>query len=158
LTSNPEARRGRSRLARELALRLLFQHQVSGALRPLESLTLFERSFAPSHDGEAALEIPPELFDKAWPRAKELFLGTVEHLDDIDRDIDSASRNWALDRMSPVDLALIRLALYEARYREVPPKVCLNEAIEMAKGFGNQDSGAFVNGVLDKLLREARPR
>ena len=155
-----QEQRARRRLSRELALRLLYQHQSSGQTRPEESLRLFEQCFSPKNDPESALDLSLELFEKAWPRATRLFLGTVERLDELDEEIASASINWSLSRMSPVDLALMRLALYEMRHAKVPPKVSLNEAIEIARDFGNQGSTAFVNGILDKLMsrrREAKP-
>ncbi|MDR1546604.1 MAG: transcription antitermination factor NusB [Deltaproteobacteria bacterium] len=145
-------RPGLRRLSRELALRLMFQHQ-SGQLKPEESLILFERSFDPRHDEEAALELDADAFSKAWPMAKALFLGAARRLDELDRDIEEASANWNPDRMAQVDLALIRLAYYEMRHcPDVPPLVSLNEALELSKSFGDIDSTAFVNGVLDRLL------
>jgi hypothetical protein len=81
-----------------------------------------------------------------------LYLGVARNREDLDAGIALASRNWRVDRMSPVDRALIRLAYYEMRFRpEVPVKAVLNEAIELAKGYGDSDSRAFVNGVLDRL-------
>jgi N utilization substance protein B len=138
----------------------LFQHQASGLARPEESLRLFESSFAPDNDLEEALELSPALFEKAWPKAKTLFLGAAGMLERLDQDIAAVSANWSLERMAPVDLALLRLAWYEMRHFGVPPKVCLNEAIEMAKDFGDRDSPAFVNGLLDKLMNsmEGKPR
>jgi N utilization substance protein B len=142
----------KARLARELALRLLFQLQASGQGGPEECLRLFEQSFSPENDQEAALELSPDYFGQAWPKARALFLGAASRLEELDRDISAASLNWSLERMDPVDLALMRLAWYEMRFSGVPPKVSLNEAIEMAKGFGSPDSASFVNGVLDKLM------
>ena len=151
-----EEQRVRRRLSRELALRLLYQHHASGQARPEESVRLFEQSFSPKNDPELALGVDPELFEKAWPRATRLFLGTIERLEELDAEITSASINWSLARMSLIDLNLMRLALYEMRHARVPPKVSLNEAIEIARDFGNQSSSAFVNGVLDKLMRRRR--
>ncbi|MDR1656878.1 MAG: transcription antitermination factor NusB [Deltaproteobacteria bacterium] len=142
------------RLSRELALRLLFQHQAAGGgLRPEECLHLFEESFDPKNDLESALEVNPTTFESAWPMAKSLYLGTVEHMSELDRDITIVAHNWRLHRMAPVDLALMRLAYYEMCYcDEIPPKVSLNEALEMAKDFGDQDSTSFINAILDQLM------
>jgi N utilization substance protein B len=130
----------------------MFQHQAN-SLRPLEIVSLFEQSFDPKNDEEACLELTPESFKKAWPLAKELFLGAAGHLKELDQDIDLASSNWSLDRMSQVDLALLRVAYFEMRFRDdIPLRVSLNEAIEIAKSFGDHDSMAFINGVLDRLL------
>jgi N utilization substance protein B len=158
LTDSPAKGPTRSRLARQLALRLLFQFQASEPARPEECLRLFEGSFSPENDQEDALEMSREFFDKAWPKARALFLGVVEKLDELDRDIGSASINWSLDRIDPVDLALMRLAWYETRFGDVPPKVSINEAIELAKDFGGRDSAPFVNGVLDKLMNRMEPK
>ena len=74
------------------------------------------------------------------------------HLEEIDGIIDGSAQNWKTSRMAKVDLALIRLAVYEMRYEEdVPVKVAINEAIELAKQYGSDESSAFVNGVLAKL-------
>jgi transcription antitermination factor NusB len=130
----------------------MFQFQANG-LRPEEIVYLFEQNFDPKNDEEAALGLTAERFGTAWPMAKELFLGAARRLDELDRDIDEASSNWSLDRMSQIDLALLRLAYYEMRFRDATPVlVSLNEAIEIAKSFGDHDSKAFINGILDKLL------
>jgi N utilization substance protein B len=135
-------------------MELMFQHQsVGDDLRPEECVRLFEQNFDPKNDLGAALDLSPENFEHAWPLAKALFLGAAGHISELDKDIDEAAHNWSLDRMSMVDLALLRLAYYEMRYRgDIPPRVSLNEAIEIAKDFGDTDSTAFINGVLDKLL------
>lgn len=80
------------------------------------------------------------------------FMGIVEKLEEIDAAISEVSKGWKVSRMAKVDLALIRLAVYEMKYEEdVPVKVAINEAIELAKQYGTDDSPAFVNGVLAKL-------
>lgn len=83
--------------------------------------------------------------------AQELLHGIFENLDAIDELISSSSANWSLSRMSRVDRNIIRLATYEICFRpEIPKSVSINEAIEIAKRFGSDDSPMFVNGVLDK--------
>lgn len=145
---------GTRRQARELALRLLFQQDLSGVAPEMAALS-FEASFSPEQDDENCLEISPQDFARAWPLARELFLGVAHRLDELDADISAAAENWALGRMSPVDRGLIRLAYYEMLYRdEIPPKVSVNEALEIAKCFGDDDSTAFINGVLDRLMRK----
>jgi len=80
------------------------------------------------------------------------FKSIIEKLDEIDTAIGEASKGWKVSRMAKVDLALIRLAVYEMKYEEdIPVKVAINEAIEMAKQYGADESPAFVNGVLAKL-------
>ncbi|MDR1309465.1 MAG: transcription antitermination factor NusB [Deltaproteobacteria bacterium] len=152
MTQPPAKAPSGRRLSRELAMRLMFQLQSAG-LRPEEIVFLFEQNFDPRNDREACLDLTEESFRQAWPLAKELFLGAAGHLEELDLDISQAARNWSLDRMSQVDLALLRLAYFEMRFREdIPLRVSLNEAIEIAKSFGDQDSTAFINGVLDSLL------
>jgi N utilization substance protein B len=143
--------RGNRRLSRILALSLLFQHEDSGQ-EPFKTVELFKSSFDPKNDSESPLEITEESFDEAFPLARELFLGTVDKLPILDKGISGAAINWSLERMGKVDRAIIRLAYYEMLFRDdIPPKVSLNEAIEIAKSFGIPESRGFVNGILDKL-------
>ena len=145
---------GTRRQARELALRLLFQQDLSGTSPEATALS-FEANFSPEKDEENCLEISPEDFVRAWPLARELFLGVSAYLDDLDGDISLAADNWSLGRMSPVDRGLIRLAYFEMIHRkEIPLKVSLNEALEISKSYGDDDSTAFINGVLDRLMRK----
>jgi N utilization substance protein B len=84
--------------------------------------------------------------------ARRLIEGTTEHKDTIDNDLVSASENWALDRMPIVDRALLRMAAFEMYYvDEVPISVTINEAVNLAKEFGGDDSPRFVNGVLGRI-------
>lgn len=81
--------------------------------------------------------------------------GVLQHREEIDRRIQEISKNWALDRMSPIDRNVLRVAAYELFYvPEVPPRVALNEAIELAKKYSTAKSGAFVNGILDALMKK----
>ncbi len=76
----------------------------------------------------------------------------IAHLDEIDAMIDEKSTGWKTKRMAKVDLSIIRLALYEIKYEEeIPTKVSINEAVELAKKYGSDESSAFVNGVLAKF-------
>jgi N utilization substance protein B len=144
------------RLARELALRLLFQQETSDLI-PEQNVFLFEQNFNPKNDEEYALDMAVDSFDDAWPLAKELFFGVEKNKDQLDGDIKKAAINWSLGRMASVDRSLIRLAYYEMLYRDdIPPKVSLNEALEIAKSFGDEDSKAFINGVLDRLLNKMK--
>lgn len=86
------------------------------------------------------------------PYAAELLRGIVAHLDEIDGWIADTSENWALERMSSVDRNIIRLAAYEiACCDDIPTGVAINEAVEMAKAFGGDESPKFVNGVLGRI-------
>ncbi len=82
----------------------------------------------------------------------EKYLRVREKLDEIDPLLNETSEGWKTSRMSRVDLSVLRLAVYEIRYDEdVPVKVAINEAVEIAKKFGGEDSGSFVNGILGKI-------
>lgn len=77
----------------------------------------------------------------------------LEHLEEIDRILNDYSRGWKTSRMNRVDLTALRLAVYEMKYdEEVPVSVAINEAVELAKLFGGEDSGSFVNGVLGRIV------
>ncbi|MBE5927572.1 MAG: transcription antitermination factor NusB [Lachnospiraceae bacterium] len=77
----------------------------------------------------------------------------ILHMSELDKDIDNASESWELNRIDKVSLTILRLAYYEIKYEEdVPEGVAINEAVELAKKFGQDDSSAFVNGVLGKLV------
>ena len=79
--------------------------------------------------------------------------GVAEHQRDVDARIEAVSANWRLDRMAKVDRNVLRLAVWELAWTDTPPKVVLNEAIELGKRFGSEGTGAFVNGLLDKVLQ-----
>ena len=79
-----------------------------------------------------------------------------EHLEEIDNILNEKSTGWKTKRMSKVDLNILRLAVYEMKYDEdVPVKVAINEAVEISKTFGGEDSASFINGILGKVAREA---
>jgi N utilization substance protein B len=83
---------------------------------------------------------------------EELIQGALAHLDDIDQRIQQLAQNWEFDRIAKIDLAILRLAIFEMVYRkDIPPVVSINEAIEIAKKYSTEESGRFVNGVLDKI-------
>jgi N utilization substance protein B len=86
--------------------------------------------------------------------AQELIAGFLEGKESIDARISANSSNWSLARMGKIDLCIIRLAVYELVFRsEIPKSVTINEAIEIAKKFGSEESPAFVNGILDEVAR-----
>ncbi len=83
---------------------------------------------------------------------EELIQGALAHLDDIDQRIQQLAQNWEFDRIAKIDLAILRLAIFEMVYRkDIPPVVSINEAIDLSKLFSNADSKRFINGILDKL-------
>lgn len=88
---------------------------------------------------------------------RNLVNGVLEHQDHIDQVIETAAPDWPLDQITTTDRNILRLGLYEllfGNYKEVPPKVALNEAIELAKDYGGESSGRFINGVLGTVYRE----
>ena len=90
--------------------------------------------------------------------AHQLVAGTLEHLPTIDPLIAGYADNWELKRMAVIDRNILRLGVFELLHLdEVPPKVCINEAIELAKRFGDADSSKFINGILD-AVHKARAR
>ncbi len=99
--------------------------------------------------------LQPELKDdrEAFAFAKKLFLRTVGRQDEIDGVISRHTENWDFDRIAPVDKALLRMATCELlAFEDIPPKVSIDEAIEIAKSYSTEKSSAFINGVLDAVL------
>lgn len=126
------------------------------ALREQVFLMLFRVEFHDAKELNEQIELYKEQLEECSEKDCEYiinkFKGIVEKLEEIDTAIGEASKGWKVSRMAKVDLALIRLAVYEMKYEEdVPVKVAINEAIELAKQYGTDDSPAFVNGVLAKL-------
>ena len=153
---------GQRRRAREATLQILYQLDVQPDLRADVALGRFFANFA-AHEagggGEGARgEVPsePPVFPaEVKGHVERLVQGVVSHLAEIDARITRASRNWRLERMARVDRNLLRLAVYEMAFTtDVPGKVAINEAIEIAKRFGTQETPAFVNGILDRVLTD----
>jgi N utilization substance protein B len=104
---------------------------------------------------------PAKLEAKFWRTAKaadntrafanKLFEGAAKYAGELDALIVQYAQNWRLERMAIIDRAVLRLAIYELRTKETPPKVVLNEAVDLAKKFSSEDAGAFVNGILDAV-------
>jgi len=87
--------------------------------------------------------------------ARQLVEGCRSHLKAIDKKLARAAINWEISRMAVIDRNILRLGTYELLFcPDIPPKVAIDEAIELAKKFGSRDSGSFVNGILDKLYKE----
>jgi N utilization substance protein B len=162
---------GKRREARERAVQFLFQHD----LNPVEDLPAALRHFWESQRAAAIaedkgtatwgqrVELPPPTAEEIAIRefADPLIRGTLEHRDQADEVIKKHAKNWELHRIAAVDRNILRLAIYEMLYRDdIPPVVSINEAVDIAKKFSTQDSGKFVNGILDKvkgeLMRPAR--
>lgn len=130
------------RKAREFALQILFQLDIR---KEKPTLTLFKRFWT---------EFEPD--DEVRTFTEEIVKGTFKHLKTINEKILASAKNWSLDRMATVDRNVLRMAAYEILFRmDIPPSVTINEAIELAKKFGTDESGAFVNGILDNVARMA---
>ncbi len=83
---------------------------------------------------------------------EELIHGTIEHAAEIDAKIRALTQNWEFDRIARIDLAILRLAIFEMLFRrDIPPVVSINEAIDLSKQFSNADAKRFINGILDRL-------
>lgn len=83
---------------------------------------------------------------------EELIQGVIQQVDDIDGRIRGLAHNWEFDRIAKIDLAILRLAIFEMVYRkDIPPVVSINEAIDLSKQFSNADAKRFINGILDRL-------
>ncbi|HOO76612.1 MAG TPA: transcription antitermination factor NusB [bacterium] len=132
---------GSRRQAREQALQILYGHAVN----PGELRKAIDDYFA---------SVPRDEESRRY--AERLVLGVEEHRDEIDGRLRGIVKNWSLGRIGLVDLSILRLAIFEMTYeREVPSPVAINEAIEIAKRYGSEQSSRFINGVLDKARAEA---
>jgi len=131
------ARRSR---AREIALRALYQRDQNKSLTNDDALAFLARRLS-----------EPELLELG----KALYLGTVEHLKEVDSRLAKVADNWSVERMAIVDRNVLRLGIYELYHGPATPfKVVLDEAIELAKRYGSEESPSFVNGILDKVASD----
>jgi N utilization substance protein B len=81
----------------------------------------------------------------------ELVHGVIEHLEELDQTIQPVAKQWPLEQIARIDRSILRLGVYELLYEDIPPKVVINEAIELAKAFGSDNSSKFINGVLGTI-------
>ena len=132
---------GYRRRSRELAMQALFFIDIQGkTMGKKEMVNLFLENFRPSK--------------KTMPFFLTLLNGVLDQKDTIDRIIEQISSNWKVSRMACVDRNIIRVAVYELCFLEdIPSKVAINEAIDIGKRFGTEESGSFINGVLDSILK-----
>jgi transcription antitermination protein NusB len=146
---------GKRRMAREMAVQMLYQSDVGGSPLPniFGTYDLYEHFLRPANRAELTRE--RRRVEEAFAYAQRLVSGTVEHRPEIDAMIRGQADNWRLERMPPVDRNILRLAIFEMLYeRDIPKLVVVDEAIELAKKFGSEQSGRFVNGLLDGLLKQ----
>jgi len=126
------------RIAREVALQAMYAQEISG-----DTIDLVESMVIDASD----LSIELKVF------AKSLFESSTLRKDDLDKYIRDKSENWDFDRIAIIDRLIIRMAICEFLYfTDIPPKVSISEAIEIAKKYSTDDSSAFVNGILDAVL------
>jgi transcription antitermination protein NusB len=153
---------GPRRRAREVALQILIQSDVSPEIEGAAAVRLYFdhlADIAPMDDADSEQEAAgrPPAVDRAL--VDELVLGVASHRDELDAVVQDLSRNWRLERMALVERNIIRLALYEMKYApSIPTNVALNEAVELAKRFGTSEGAAFVNGLLDRAATELHLR
>lgn len=128
--------------------------------RTVAMQTLFEWDFNGRQDKELASHLQRNVdalspsFEDA-PFAKGIVDGVIEHIDEIDGLITKYATDWPLDQITIVDRNVLRIGVYELKYNdEIPSKVAINEAIEIAKKFGGESSGRFVNGVLGAIFKQ----
>ena len=130
----------RRRKSREFALQALYQLNITKQ-DVTALLAQFQEHFL--HDR------------KADEFLRRLVLGVLEHCEELDRLIERYSENWRLDRIDVIDRNILRMALFELLYCEdIPPKVTINEAIDLGKRYGSEESGSFINGILDRIQNE----
>lgn len=138
------------RLARESAIKFLYSTDFNKNENMVEMLKEFFETEEDSIDDKAQ----DTLNRNDMKFAEEIITGTIEKLQYIDQLIQDNTTGWTKDRIAKVDLAILRLALYEILFREdIPGSVAINEAIELAKKYSTDESGGFVNGVLGKIVR-----
>jgi len=127
------------RLTRELAFKIIFQIDM-GRNPWKEVLT---RAISES-----------TLSEKSGAFLEQLVKGTIQYLKEIDAELMKYAEGWKLERMASTDRNILRMALYEIRYlKDIPPGVTVNEAVELSKKYGDDDSGKFVNGILGNIIR-----
>ena len=134
---------GRRRKGREVALQFLYQLDLHDEVDPA------------SHETDFWARHPVDDDTRAF--ASALVTGTKRRQEEIDRLIAQYAEHWDLDRMAVVDRNILRLAVYELlEQSKIPPKVAINEAIEISKKFGTRESSRFINGILDRVYKELR--
>ncbi len=141
----------RRRKSREVALQVLFALENQDNAHPDAvdgEVTAYLKNFAPANFEEIT----------DLPYLRRLLKGILSELSGIDTEIEKLSEHWKLYRMTKIDRNILRIGMEELKnFQDIPPKVTLDECVELAKRFGNEDSSAFVNGILDKA-RQAMGR
>ncbi len=123
--------------AREVAFQVLYTDDLNPRSNPALGDALLQRRLR----SEDLVEF-----------ARELVAGVRRHRAEIDQHLQQAAANWSLERMAATDRNVLRLGAYEVLYSDMPDRVAINEAVELAKRYGAAQSGQFVNGILDRLM------
>lgn len=130
--------------ARECALKILYQSDITG-----KAISAVFEEFIRSEELS-----DQEILDFC----RSLALGVETHLQDINQKVSGYATNWQLKRMAVIDRNILRLGVFELKYTtDIPPKATINEAVELAKKYGDLNSSKFVNGILDKIHKEEAP-
>ncbi len=131
---------------REFALRLLYAHEITNGLYPSDDAGSVRAWWEPDDD--------LELEERARQFGLSLWEGVQAQLNDIDQAIQKAASHWKLERIAPVDRNLLRLGVYEIVYcADIPVEVTISELVNLAKHYGDGESGAFLNGILDAVAK-----
>ncbi len=137
--SNPRHR------AREVALQILYRYDVNSVTEPAPEGAMLASDLSRHFDH---FQVP----DNLRGFAAELVAGTLQEKADLDGLIEAQAKNWKVARMGSVERSLLRMAIYEMRhYSDIPRNVTIDEAVELAKQFGNAETPAFINGILDAV-------
>jgi len=127
--------------AREVAVQMLYQIDLNADVAMHDVRGMIEEQLEDA-----------ELSGFAW----RLFVGTMEYRSMIDEKLVSVAQNWSIDRMAPTDRNVLRLGVFELLNTDTPPRVVIDEAVEVAKRFGSENSSQFVNGLLDRLIPDEK--
>lgn len=146
---------GARRKAREIALQVLYAYEIN-KIPVQEILHNFREAKRIGEEDNKLATVPVKEEDNSFeikPFTKKLIDKVIDNHDEIDNILEQVIKNWSLSRLAMVDKSILRLAAAEIKYfDDIPPKVSINEYIEIAKSFGDEDSPSFVNGVLDKIV------
>jgi len=139
------------RRARKQILKLLYQRDLQGGSKDLWDL--YQDWLSEWRERHPDLAISPDRLDYI----DDILKGIDAHREELDREIAERAVGWRLERLHAVDRNVLRLGIYEMLYREdIPPEVIIDEAVELAKAYGTERSGSFVNGILDRVWKDRR--
>ena len=132
------------KIAREVAFKIVFEYSFQDD----DAVELYQRYIQSEEE-------QPDLNEEDKKYILEIVSGIKDNISKLDEKIQAHLKDWNLDRINKVDVAILRLAIYEILYREdIPPKVSINEAVEISKQFSEDSSPSFVNGVLGEIIKE----